>query len=72
MMFFRALAFTQIDGSPSAIGNPANVVLFNNMEEMNGEMMSQISTGKLPLDIILLMVKNSGFAVMERFALLAF
>ena len=53
MMFFRALAFTQIDGSPSAIGNPANVVLFNNAEDMNGELMSQISTSKLPITVFL-------------------
>jgi len=63
MIFFKAFAFTKL-ADLRAVGNPAHVVIFDENEEMNKEVMSNISSkkfGKFLITVFLKQRQNNEF-----------
>lgn len=57
MIFFEAFAFTKL-ANLTAVGNPANVVVFDHNEEMDVEAMSHISSVRFGLFLITVFLKQ--------------
>lgn len=63
MNYFKAFAFTKLDGL-KAVGNPAHVVIFDEAETLDGKLMSDISSkkfGKFLITVFLKKRKNNEF-----------
>ncbi len=59
MIFFKAFAFTKLD-SLEGIGNPAHVVIFDELEEMDKKLMSYISLVRFGKFLITVFLKKNG------------